>query len=260
MHWPWPIDHVFRIPVQARAVAATSGTRARKKAGPENVLWAVEHAAERIHTAARQWPRSDHGRCGGCSIRIVDARAWRYHSQNPADALTAIAYRAVMRNTVNRTLSEALSENVAALTARMRDMVQQDADALGLGVQVVAFTVGGMHPPVRWPPTTRRSFRPSSRKVTAVVNAQAYRNRDRAGGRGVRSGEPNTARAEGARSPGQGGGRGVELSARWSRSIARVAGGILLPAPSGDARERSWPAASLRLWIPAFSGMEVSCG
>ena len=62
--------------------------------------------------------------------------------------LRAIAYRAVMRSTVNRTLADALSENVVTLTAQMREVVQQDADDLGLGVEILGFTIGGMHPPV----------------------------------------------------------------------------------------------------------------
>jgi regulator of protease activity HflC (stomatin/prohibitin superfamily) len=39
-----------------------------------------------------------------------------------------------MRSTVNRTLADTLSQNVVTLTTRMRAMVQQDADALGLGI------------------------------------------------------------------------------------------------------------------------------
>jgi membrane protease subunit HflK len=109
-------------------------------------------------------------------FRIADVRAWRYHCQNPADALRAVAYRAVMRSTVNRTLSEALSENVVRLTERMRGMVQQDADALGLGVEVLAFTVGGMHPPVTVASDYQAVVSAELGKVTAVVSAQAYRN------------------------------------------------------------------------------------
>jgi membrane protease subunit HflK len=108
--------------------------------------------------------------------RITDARAWRYNCQNPAEALRAIAYRAVMRATVNRTLSDALSQNVAALTAQMRAMVQQDANALGLGVDIVGFTVGGMHPPVPVAPDYEAVVSAEINKVTRVVAAQVYRN------------------------------------------------------------------------------------
>jgi membrane protease subunit HflK len=90
--------------------------------------------------------------------------------------LKAAAYKAVMRNTVNRTLSEALSENVVALTKQMRSEVQSDADALGLGVEVLGFTVGGMHPPVAVATDYQAVVSAELGKVTAVVNAQAFRN------------------------------------------------------------------------------------
>ena len=55
-------------------------------------------------------------------------------------------------------------------------MVQQDADALGLGVEVVAFTVGGMHPPVMVASDYQAVVSAELGKVTAIVNAQVFRN------------------------------------------------------------------------------------
>jgi membrane protease subunit HflK len=109
-------------------------------------------------------------------FRIRDARAWRYDCQNPVEALSALGYRAVTRSTVNRTLSDALSENVTVLTSHMRDMIQQDADALGLGVEVLGFTVGGMHPPVPVATDYQAVVSAELQKTTAVVNAQTLRN------------------------------------------------------------------------------------
>ncbi len=175
MHWPWPIDRVYRIPVK-RVQSLTVGHEGQEEGGPENVLWAVEHAPNE-YTLLLGNGRDLITVDAAVAYRITDARAWRYHSQNPADALKAIAYRAVMRNTVNRTLTDALSENLAALTARMRDMMQQEADALGLGVHVEAFTVGGMHPPVPVAQAYQAVVSAEVGKTTAIVNAQAYRNR-----------------------------------------------------------------------------------
>jgi regulator of protease activity HflC (stomatin/prohibitin superfamily) len=81
-----------------------------------------------------------------------------------------------MRCTVNRTLSEALSENVVQLTGRMSAMVQQDADDLGLGIEIVAFTIGGMHPPVAVAPAYQAVVSAALGKTTAMVDAQAVRN------------------------------------------------------------------------------------
>jgi regulator of protease activity HflC (stomatin/prohibitin superfamily) len=174
LHLPWPVDRVFRVPVR-RVQALAVGHEGEEGGGPENVLWAVEHAANE-YTLLLGNGRDLITVDATVQFRIVDARAWRYHTQNPAEALKAIAYRAVMTNTVNRTLSDALSENVAALTSRMRAVVQSDADALGLGVQVMAFTVGGMHPPVMVAADYQGVVSAELGKVTAVVNAQVFRN------------------------------------------------------------------------------------
>ena len=173
LHWPWPVDKVFRIPVR-RVQVLEVGHEGEEKPGPENVLWAVEHAPNEFTLLlgnGRDLITVD----AGVQFRISDARAFRYHCQNPEQALSAIAYRAVMRNTVNLTLSDALSQNIAVLTGRMRDMIQRDADALGLGVQVLGFTVGGMHPPVPVAKDYQSVISAELRKVTAVVKAQVYR-------------------------------------------------------------------------------------
>jgi regulator of protease activity HflC (stomatin/prohibitin superfamily) len=196
LHWPWPVDLVYRIPVQ-RIQALTVGHEGEEEGGPENVLWAVQHAANEFTLVlgnGRDLITID----AAVTYRIIDARAWRYHSQNPADALKAISYRAVMRNTVNRTLSDALSENVVTLTGTMRDMVQKDADAFGLGVKVENFTVGGMHPPVPVATDYEAVVSAQLAKVTAVANAQAFRNQTVPAAQASALASENDARAEGA--------------------------------------------------------------
>jgi membrane protease subunit HflK len=149
---------------------------AEENGGPEDVLWARQHAANE-YTLLLGDGRDLITVDAAVQFRISDARAWHYHSQNPADALRAIAHRAVMRTTVSRTLAEALSENLVAMTARMRTMVQDEANALDLGVEILGFTVGGMHPPVDVAPAYQAVVSAELGKVTAIVNAQAYKNR-----------------------------------------------------------------------------------
>jgi regulator of protease activity HflC (stomatin/prohibitin superfamily) len=196
LHWPWPIDQVFRIPV-LRIQALQVGHEGEEGGGPENVLWAVEHAPNE-YTLLLGNGRDLITIDAAVQYLISDSRAWRYNSQNPADALRAIAYRAVMRSTVNRTLTDALSENVVVLTGQMRDMVQHDADAMGLGVNVVNFTIGGMHPPVMVAGAYEGVVSAELGKVTAVVNAQVYRNQTVPAAESSVLVDENNARAEGA--------------------------------------------------------------
>ena len=215
LHWPWPVDQVFRIPVQ-RVQMSTVGHEGQEEGGPENVLWAVEHAPNE-YTLLLGNGRDLITVDAAVQYRISDPRAWRYHSQNPADALRAIAYRAVMRNTVNRTLSETLSENVVAMTGRMRVMVQQDADALGLGIDVVGFTVGGMHPPVPVASDYEAVVSAELGKVTSVANAQAFRNQTVPAAEASVLTSENTARADGAEALGRAAGEAWSFRALESQ-------------------------------------------
>jgi membrane protease subunit HflK len=173
-HWPWPIDRVARIPVR-RVQSLTVGHEGEEEEGPEDILWARQHGSSE-YTLLLGDGRDLIAVDAAVQFRISDPRAWRYRCQNPSDALRAIAYRAVMKSTVGRTLAETLSENVASLTTEMRIMVQADADDLGLGVEVVGFTVGGMHPPVRVAADYQAVVSAELDKTTAAIDAHAYRN------------------------------------------------------------------------------------
>lgn len=172
VHYPWPIDRVIRIQMQ-KVRSLTVGHEGEEENGPEDVLWARQHAKNE-YTLLLGNGRDLITVDAQVQYRVRDARAWTYNSQNPADALRAIAYRAVMRTTVDRTLEDALSENVAMLTKRIREIVQHDADELGLGVEVVGFTLGGMHPPVAVAADYQSVVSAELGKVTAVVTAHTY--------------------------------------------------------------------------------------
>jgi regulator of protease activity HflC (stomatin/prohibitin superfamily) len=175
LHWPWPVDRVYRVPV-LRVQNTDVGHPVRNEGGgPENVLWAVEHDPSEYSLLlgnGRDLVSID----ASVQYRIVDARAWHYRCNDPAAALSAIAYRAVMRATVGRTLSEVLAENRTTFTEQMLAMVQKDADGMGLGVRVVGFMVGAMHPPVPVAPDYEAVVSAQIGKVTAVVSARASRN------------------------------------------------------------------------------------
>jgi regulator of protease activity HflC (stomatin/prohibitin superfamily) len=196
LHWPWPIDRVIRIPVR-RVQVIQIGHKGEESGGPENVLWAVEHASNE-YTLLLGNGRDLITIDAVLQYRIADAHAWYYNTRNPAEALQSIAYRAVMRNTVNRTLTEAISENMLTLTARMRAMVQQDANAMGLGVQVVAFTVGGFHPPVPVALAYEDVVSAQLGMVTAVAGAEGYQNQTMPAAAAATLMSENTANADGA--------------------------------------------------------------
>jgi regulator of protease activity HflC (stomatin/prohibitin superfamily) len=202
LHWPWPIDRVPRVAVLRVRSLPVGHEEEEMEAGPEDVLWARQHGGTE-YTLLLGDGRDLIAIDAAVHFRISDVHAWLFATQNPSDALRAIAYRAVMQATVGRTLAEALSENVAILTAQMRDAVQADADALGLGVEVVGFTVGGMHPPVRIARDYQAVVSAELGRTTAAVEAQAYRNQIVPAAEADVVARANAARAEGAEALGR---------------------------------------------------------
>jgi regulator of protease activity HflC (stomatin/prohibitin superfamily) len=255
-HWPWPVDQVFRIPVR-RVQALQVGHEGEEEGGAENVLWAREHAPNEYSLLlgnGRDLITID----AAVQFLIVDPRAWRYHSQNPADALRAIAYRAVMRSTVNRTLSDALSENVVKLTGSMRAMVQEDADALGLGVKVVGFTVGGMHPPVPVASDYEAVASAELGKVTAAAKLRRISIGPCPRPKRSSSWTP-TALVQRAPKPSVARRGRPGAFAHWSHSTVPPQRSTCSVAVSSRSRA-VWQDVVSRSWIPASSGMEASYG
>jgi regulator of protease activity HflC (stomatin/prohibitin superfamily) len=175
LHWPWPVDQVFRVPV-LRVHALTIGNEAKEQAGPEDVLWTVDHVKNE-YTLLLGDGRDLITIDASVQFRIKDVWAWHYRCQNPSDALKAIAYRAVMRSTADRT----------------------EAEALGLGVEIVGFTVGAMHPPVRVAAAYQQVVSAEIGKSAAMVNAETVRTRIVSAAEAAAITSVNTAKAEGAR-------------------------------------------------------------
>jgi regulator of protease activity HflC (stomatin/prohibitin superfamily) len=80
----------------------------------------------------------------------------------------------------------------------MRAMVQAEADSLALGVHVVDFTIGGMHPPVLVATDYQAVVSAALSKTTAAIEAQADRNTIVPAAEAAAVTAENVARADGA--------------------------------------------------------------
>ena len=198
LHGPWPIDRVIRVETDRVRALEVGHEGELQTSGPENVLWARPHAKEE-YTFLLGNGRDLIAIGAVLQFRIADARAWHYGFTDPTSALRGLTYRALLRATVNRTLDQALSENVAKLAANVQASVQRHADALGLGVEVVSFTIHGMHPPMSVAQAYQAVVSSQVGEVTAVANATSYENQTVPAARGEAIVAVNGAHAQGAR-------------------------------------------------------------
>jgi regulator of protease activity HflC (stomatin/prohibitin superfamily) len=176
-HLPWPFDVVRRYPVARVNAIAVGHDPETGPGGPENVLWARAHEATEytfLLGNGRDLVTID----ANLTYRVRDLKAWLYAAADGPGVLRGLVYAAVTRRTVDRSLDEVLSENLAGFTEDVAAAVQKDADTLGLGIEVVGLTVGGMHPPVSVAQQYEAVVSAQIGRDTAILGAKADSERD----------------------------------------------------------------------------------
>jgi regulator of protease activity HflC (stomatin/prohibitin superfamily) len=130
--------------------------------------------------------------------RIRDLRRYLTQSADSPALLRGLVNAAVTHRTVDRSLDQVLSENLAAFARDIAAAVQADADALGLGVEVVDMTIGGMHPPVVVAAEYEAVVSAQVLRDTLVVGARTESERDLPAAETAALTQASTARAEAA--------------------------------------------------------------
>jgi regulator of protease activity HflC (stomatin/prohibitin superfamily) len=190
---PWPIDAVRRVPVGRvhTVVVGHAEDEPEIEAGvlgwlfaepdvqaedeeDESRLWAKQHGEEEF-TLLLGDGRDLISLDGLVHYRIVDPHAWLYGCQNPEERIEAAAYRALMTNTADKSLEQALSENLQVLADDIRaEMAAQLVDA-GIGVEVVAFNLSALHPPVAVAVDYQSVVSAQIDQERLITEAQGYR-------------------------------------------------------------------------------------
>ncbi len=181
LHFPWPVDRVRRAST-ARVLAIPVGhesepAESEAEAGPENVLWARQHESNEVNFLlgnGRDLVDID----GAVRYRIGDFRRYLTANADVPAMLRSLVDAAVTHRTVDRSLDQVLSENLAGFTHDVAVAVQTDADALELGVEILDMTVGGMHPPVVVAAEYEAVVSAQVGRDTLVIGARAEAERD----------------------------------------------------------------------------------
>ena len=169
--FPWPFDRVHIVDTERIRSMPLGFAGAKANA---NALWTQYHAAEEYNLLI------GNGRDlvtvnVELQYRINDIHSWIYGCQNPDEALETLAYRVLMQATVDRTLDEVLSKDIGAFSARLQVALQTQADEKGLGVEVVAVNLRGLHPPVSLATEYQSVIAAQLDRTTYIIDAEAYR-------------------------------------------------------------------------------------
>ena len=167
---PWPFDRVQVVETE-RVRSMPLGFTGAKADVP--ALWTQYHAEEEYNLLI------GNGRDlvtvnAELQYRISDIHDWIYGCQNPAQALETLAYRVLMEATVGRTLDEVLSKDIGTFSAQLKAALQKQADDKGLGVELVALNLRGLHPPVALATEYQSVIAAQLDRTTYIIDAEAY--------------------------------------------------------------------------------------
>jgi membrane protease subunit HflK len=163
--WPWPIDRVYRFPVQQIQdfEIGTAPDAVREK--NQVVLWSVAHTKEDNFLVANREPASRQ-RTGEAQTKrtppvslltgtipvqfqITNLRDWAYNNEDAQALLQDIATREVVRYFVGVDMNEIMSYGRLQAAEALRERIQTAADQKQLGARILSVGLQDLHPPVK---------------------------------------------------------------------------------------------------------------
>ncbi|MDA0750679.1 MAG: protease modulator HflK [Verrucomicrobia bacterium] len=173
---PWPMDKVYRHPAKElrsfnvgyEMYATPEGEDDHGDGGRSNdqqrtLLWTASHYDEELNFLVASSEQLSSGDDSGDSQAVPvnfltaavpvqyivkDFEAWYYNHTDPATLLKSIGNREVVRYLVNVDLIEIMSTGRLAAAEALKNNIQDRADNLGLGVEIIFVGLQDIHPPV----------------------------------------------------------------------------------------------------------------
>lgn len=180
--FPWPIDlvrlvdteRVFSMSIGHESAASDAPVEPVEPEADESILWANQHADEE-YTLLLGDGHDLISADGVLQFRIQDPIQYVYAEHHPEARLRAIAYRALMHETVHRTLDDALSENLIELAQAVTQRIQDDAAKHVPCLKPESFTFRALHPPVAVAEAYQSVVSAQIDRQTRIIRAEAYK-------------------------------------------------------------------------------------
>lgn len=194
---PWPIDRAHRFRTQeirSFNIGFVHEEKPEDQGGKEHevILWTVSHYKEEFNllVASREGVadtnappdatrRSPPVNLLSVSIpvqyQITNLHAWAYNHSDPDKLLEAIGTREVVRYLVSADLNELMSSGRFQASEELRRRIQEQANQLQLGVQLVFLGLQDVHPPVAVAQSYEEAVGALQKREANLLAAQAHK-------------------------------------------------------------------------------------
>jgi len=204
LKYPWPIDVAYRYPAgQVQETLVGVKEEAAEQDLKTALVWTVKHPAVPELTvivatsgtgpaAATQPAAGDRSGSGPSArrvavsllrvalpiqYRIKDLAAWRTKFVDPAKVFEELAYRELVRYSASVDVDQAMGADRKRIADDLERIIQAEADALGLGVQIVTLGLQGVHPPSEVAKEFEAVVGAESKKQAAIRSGESERNK-----------------------------------------------------------------------------------
>jgi len=179
-------DRIRQVFVGGKSDADDTGAKR-----PEVMLWTKKHSekGENEFVIADENKVSAQDRRGSVSVALVsldmpvqyrirkaEIMKYAYGNANPDQALRRIAEEVASEYLASCSMIRLMTVNRQAAGETIRERIQQRADAIGLGIEVINTPVLGLHPPVeKVAPAFQEVIGAMEQMHAKVLEAEAYR-------------------------------------------------------------------------------------
>ena len=186
--WPWPIDraHVFATQeVRSFNVGFVPDPKLEKE---NTLLWTRAHYKEEFNllVASREASAATNNTEQAVPVnlltvsipvqyRVTNLVAWAYGHSDGETFLPLLATREVTRYLVSVDLEDGMSAGRERAAAELRGLIQQQANAENLGVEILFVGLQDVHPPVQIAAAYEAVVAATQERETRVLDAQGYR-------------------------------------------------------------------------------------
>ncbi len=193
LKWPWPVDRAHRFRTQEIRrfnIGFVHEEEEEEHQGNEVLLWTVSHYKEEFHLLVANRDSSTNITSAGerksppvsllsvsipVQYQITNLHAWAYNHTDPDRLLEGIGTREVVRYLVSADLTELMSSGRFQAGEELRRRIQEQANQMQLGVQLVFLGLQDVHPPVQVAQAYEEAVGALQKREANRLSAEAYR-------------------------------------------------------------------------------------
>jgi membrane protease subunit HflK len=198
LKWPWPIEKIRKIPVneiQQIFIGPKLKDVNGKETRPDIVLWTQSHYATegRFLIATDLYQSSKDGKSDDVPVSMIAAMLpvqfkinpdkvfkYTYGHKNPVKILKSISEKVITNYFASADMLKLMSDEREKAISSIKKEIQQTADDMELGINIVAVTFLDAHPPIdehKLPEAFQEVVAATEEKESEIHKAEAYKAR-----------------------------------------------------------------------------------